>query len=134
MPKNCVFEDFPAIHKLAGAGLVSTLEDYSRFAEMLLNKVKTNSTFALMNRPYKIIDISPYNQSWGLGVRVVSGKNYNYLPIGSFGWCGEYGTHFWCDPKHNITAVYMKNSKFDCKTGNKSACLFEEAVCDSLLK
>ena len=43
MPKNCVFEDFPATHKLAGAGLVSTVEDYSQFAEMLLNKVKTVS-------------------------------------------------------------------------------------------
>ena len=133
MPEGCIFEDFSATHKLAGAGLVSTLEDYSHFAEMLLNKVKTNRIFALMNRPYKIIDIPPYDQSWGLGVRVISGKNYNYLPVGSFGLSGEYGTHFWCDPKHNITAVYMKNSKFDGGAGNKSACSFEEAVCNAIL-
>lgn len=133
MPKNCIFEDFPATRKLAGAGLVSTVDDYSKFAEMLLNKVKTNRTFALINRPYKIIDNPPYDQSWGLGVRVISGRNYNCLPVGSFGWGGEYGTHFLCDPKHNITAVYMKNSKYDYGIGNNSACRFEEAVCDAIL-
>ena len=61
MPQDCVFEDFPTTYKLSGAGLVSTLEDYSHFAEILLKKVKTNRIFALMNRPYKIIDIPPYD-------------------------------------------------------------------------
>ena len=125
MYKNCIFEDFPASHKLAGAGLVSTLEDYSHFAEMLLNKVKTNRIFVLMNWPYKIIDTPPYNQSRALRVRVISGENYNYLPVGSFGLGGEYGTHFWCVPRHNIAAVYMKNSKFDGGEINKSASMWK---------
>lgn len=39
IPNGCVFENFPETHKLAGAGLVSTLDDYINFANMLLRKV-----------------------------------------------------------------------------------------------
>lgn len=63
-----------------------------------------------MNRPYKIIDVLPYDQSWGLGVRVIPGKNYNYLPVGSFGWSGEYGTHFWCDPIGALLFLLSKDA------------------------
>lgn len=37
---NCIFEDFPCTHYLGGAGLVSTLEDYLKFAQMLLHQGK----------------------------------------------------------------------------------------------
>ena len=131
MPEGCVFETFPATHKLAGAGLVSTLEDYSNFAEALLNKVKENKTFAMLAKPYKPIGDPTFNQSWGLGVRVVTKDTYPYLPVGSYGWSGAYGSHFWCDPHNNITAVYMKNSKIDGGAGNQSAQRFEKAVYDS---
>ena len=40
---NYVFSDFPCTHYLGGAGLVSTLYDYSNFAKMLLNKGKTQT-------------------------------------------------------------------------------------------
>lgn len=39
IPNGCVFENFPETHKLAGAGLVSTLDDYINFVNMLLRKV-----------------------------------------------------------------------------------------------
>ena len=75
-----------------------------------------------------------YEQGWGLGVRVITSETYPHLPVRSFGWSGAYGSHFWCDPENNITAVYMKNSRIDGGAGNISACRFEEAVYTSLLK
>ena len=39
--ENCVFVDYPCTHYLGGAGLVSTLSDYLKFAKMLLNNGKT---------------------------------------------------------------------------------------------
>lgn len=129
MPSGCVFETFPSTHKLAGAGLVSTLEDYAKFAQMLLKKVKENKTFEMLAKAYKPM---ASNQNWGLGVRVITKDTYPYLPIGTFGWSGAYGSHFWCDPENNITAVYMKNSMIDGGAGNKSACRFEEAVYSTL--
>ena len=41
MKENCVFIDYPCTHYLGGAGLVSTLDDYLKFAKMLLNNGKT---------------------------------------------------------------------------------------------
>ncbi|MBO5060471.1 MAG: beta-lactamase family protein [Clostridia bacterium] len=138
--ENCVFEDFPCSHKLAGAGLASTLTDYSRFAEMLLNKGKTNKTqivseetFNLLCVPHVPSDIMPGNQRWGLSVRVITDDTYGTLPVGAYGWSGAYGSHFWIDPKNKITAVFMKNSGFDGGAGNKSACRFEKAVHDALM-
>ena len=137
---GCVFENFPYRHKLAGAGLVSTLTDYSNFAQMLLNKGKiskkqiiSEDTFNLLCVPYVPYEIMPGNERWGLGVRVVTSENHKYLPIGSYGWSGAYGTHFWCDYENNISAVYMKNSKVDGGAYNKSACRFEKAVYDAMI-
>ena len=128
MQKGCLFESLPATHKLAGAGLVATLDDYSNFAEKLLKIVKENKTFAMLAKAYKPIGDSTSNQSWGLGVRVITKETYPYLPVGSYGLSGAYGSHFWCDPENNITAVYMKNLKIDGGAGNKSAQRFEKAV------
>lgn len=135
---GCVFGQFPCEHKLAGAGLVSTINDYSHFAQMLLNEGMINNkqilsyeTFKLMTNAYVPTNIMPGNENWGLGVRVITDESYGLLPVGSFGWSGAYGTHFWIDPSNNAYAVFMKNSQFDGGSGNKSACRFEEAVHNS---
>lgn len=121
---------------MAGGGLVSTAEDYSLFAQMLLNdgvgdngaRVLSEEMIELMRTPWISKDIMPGNQQWGLGVRVITSDNYKYLPVGSFGWSGAFGTHFWIDPTNKITAVYMKNSQYDGGSGAKTAKAFEENV------
>ncbi len=140
MIENRVFSVFPCTHYLGGAGLVSTLEDYSKFAKMLLNKGKTptkqiicEDTFRLLHTPFVSEDIMPGNERWGLGVRVIVSEDYGDLPVGAFGWSGAYGTHFWIDPTNNIAAVYMKNSLFDGGAANESARNFEKAVRESLI-
>lgn len=136
---GCIFNDFPYRHKLGGAGLVSTLPDYAKFAKMLLGRGKfedktivSEETFALMPKSYVPYELMPWTNNWGLGVRVVSDSGYKPLPVGCFGWSGAYGPHFWIDPENQITAVFMKNSRFDGGSGNSSACRFEEAVMKSL--
>ncbi len=140
MADDSVFSDFPKTHYLGGAGLVSTLADYARFAAMLLNKGKTEGkqligedTLRLMCTPFVPEEIMPSSERWGLGVRVIVRENYENLPLGAFGWSGAYGTHFWIDPVNNIAAVYMKNSLVDGGAGNESARNFEKAVNDSLV-
>ena len=133
MPKNCVFENVPTTHSLGGAGFVSSLKDYAAFAGMLLNKGKINENrvitekaVALLSSPQVPESIMPGNWRWGLGMRVITGENYKYLPVGAFGWSGAYGTHFWVDPVNNIAAVYMKNSKYDGGSGAVTAYNFEK--------
>ena len=53
------------------------------------------------------------------------------MPVGTFGWSGAYGSHFWGDPLNQVAAVFMKNSLFDGGAANESARNFEKAVNDS---
>ena len=136
---NCVFCDIPCTHYLGGAGLISTLSDYAKFARMLLDRGKTDtkqilseSTLQLMSSPQVSEQIMPGHTKWGLGVRVIVDKHPT-LPIGSYGWSGAWGTHFWIDPENDIAAVYMKNSLFDGGASNESAVLFEKAVYESFV-
>lgn len=134
MKENCVFEWWPCTHTLGGAGLFSTLDDYSAFAEMLLNHGVTKNgkrllreqTAKLMYAP--VIQIKDDYCSWGLGVRVVTDERYPFAPKGIYGWSGAYGSHFWVDPTNKITAVFMKNSKYDGGASNQSSRRFEGAV------
>ena len=133
MADGCIFEDIPCSHYLGGAGLISSIYDYGNFAKMLLNKGKTESRqllreeiFDLISTPQVSEKIMPGNTRWGLGVRVIVDNTYPYLPKGSFGWSGAYGSHFWINPTDNVFAVFMKNSKHDGGAGNSSAVEFEK--------
>ena len=137
---GCVVDDYPVTHPLGGSGLVSTISDYVKFAEMLLNKGMTDNgrilkpewieKMATAQLPEELMS-KEVNQ--GLGVRVITGDGYPWLPVGAFGWSGAYGTHFWVDPVNQITAVYMKNSKYDGGSGAKTARNFEEDVFLSII-
>ena len=138
MEAGCVFGEFPCTHYLGGAGLFSTLADYGKFAQMLLEEGQSESgpllskqTFALMKTPAVTRSIMPGTERWGLGVRVITDAAYPHLPAGTFGWSGAYGTHFWVDPQNRITAVYMKNSLTDGGAAHESARNFEQAVHDA---
>ena len=138
MKENCIFVDYPCTHYLGGAGLVSTLSDYSKFAKMLLNNGKTpkkqilsEETFRLLHTPFVSEEIMPSYERWGLGVRVIVTEECKTLPVGAFGWSGAYGSHFWIDPTNKVAAVFMKNSHFDGGSANESARNFEKAVNDS---
>lgn len=139
-PRENIFEAFPCTHYLGGAGLASTLDDYLLFAKLLLNKgsingkrLITEETFLMMCAPYVPKEIMAGNERWGLGVRVITESEYPFLEVGTFGWSGAYGSHFWIDPKNNIAAVFMKNSLVDGGAGNRSAQNFEKAVKESLI-
>lgn len=138
MKKGCVFGNVPVTHYLGGAGLISSLGDYTSFARMLLNKGVINGNRIISEKAVKLIStpqvpesIMPGNERWGLGVRVITSENYRFLPVGAFGWSGAYGTHFWIDPVNSIAAVYMKNSMFDGGSGAVTAANFEKDVFNS---
>ena len=127
MKEGCVFGNYPCTHFLGGAGLFSTLPDYSRFAEMLLrggeidgNRILTEESVRYIGTPKVPETIMGPRERWGLAVRVIVGEHC--MTKGCFGWSGAYGTHFWVDPENRIVAVYLKNCSYDggagCKTGN----------------
>lgn len=136
--KDCVFWSVPTTHTLGGAGLVSTIADYRNFATMLLSgeifgkRILSENAICEMSRRQLSESVNTSFDVWGLGVRVVADESYRRLPVGSFGWSGAFGTHFWVDRKNMITAIYMKNSLYDGGSGAVTAANFESDVTASL--
>ncbi len=139
---NHTFEGFPLSYTCAGAGLVGSIEDYFKFAEMLRQggsyngvQIVSPELFPLLYRKYVPMEYMAEGvpHSWGLGVRVTVGDDY--LPDGCYGWSGAYGTHFWIDPENQITAIYMKNNRWhDSHGGGMTAIKFEKDVMNSFSK
>ncbi len=137
--EGCNFNDFPRSHRLGGAGLVSTVKDYANFAQMLLNKGTFNGKQIVSEKGIEQMQTNQVADGimrgswrWGLGVRIEIA--HSFLPHGLFGWSGAFGSHFWIDPENEITAVYMKNSRYDGGAWNVTAVNFEKDVYDSLIK
>ncbi|MCQ2431997.1 MAG: beta-lactamase family protein, partial [Clostridia bacterium] len=131
-----VYEGFPLTYTRAGGGSMGSLDAYCRFAEFLRRGGELDGVRLLspelcskLSTPWIPDGIPGRNptESWGLGVRVI--VHDAHLPVGSFGWSGAYGTHFWIDPENEITAVFMKNSfHYDAGGGGRSGVQFESDV------
>jgi CubicO group peptidase (beta-lactamase class C family) len=103
-----------------GAGLVSTAQDYARFAQMLLNKGELDGARILSPKTIELMTTSHTNDlpagtaggpgsNWGLGFRITTdlGATQQLGSEGMYGWSGIYGTFFWVDPKERLVAVMM---------------------------
>lgn len=139
--ENCVFEEYPCTHFMGGAGLFSSLDDYLNFAQMLLNKGVFNGKRIISEESVKRLktpivpeSVQPGNQRWSLGMRVVVKEEYaEGLQVGTYGWSGAYGSHFWIDDANQVTAVYMKNSRFDGGDRARTILNFEKDVSSALV-
>ena len=139
-----IYGNNPLTYYAGGAGLLSTAEDYSLFAEMLLNRglasngrrVIGEETLRHMYTPYcpiEFMDVPTQKTgvTWALGVRLFTNDD-GKLPKGTFGWSGAYGTHFWVDPVNRITAIYMRNSDSNGGAGAETAENFETDILSCL--
>jgi CubicO group peptidase (beta-lactamase class C family) len=103
-------------------GIVSTAEDYWRFAQMLLNGGELNGKRILspqvvhyMTRdhlgsiPIGRADDRPLGIGFGLGFAVMKDPAAaGYMSSeGTFYWAGAADTHFWVDPKEDMVVVVM---------------------------
>ena len=98
----------PAFPSGAG-GLVSTVDDYLTFGQMLLNQGKHGST-RILSRPSveaMTTDQLTAGQSWGFGVSVVTKRDDVAAVPGRFGWDGGLGTSWSSDPKEDMVAILM---------------------------
>jgi CubicO group peptidase (beta-lactamase class C family) len=108
-----------------GGGMVSTIGDYARFAQMVLNggtldgrRYLSPKTIAYMGSnhigPGSGVVPGPYylpgpGFGFGLGfaVRTEAGVSPAEGSIGEMNWSGAGGTTFWIDPKENMFVVFM---------------------------
>ena len=85
----------------------------------------------LLHTPHVSSEIMPGPMRWGLGVRVIVDESYKELSVGTYGWSGAFGTHFWVDPENEMFAIFLKNSRIDGGSETKSGKNFEKAVYNS---
>jgi CubicO group peptidase (beta-lactamase class C family) len=99
-------------------GLYSTAEDYLPLGIMLAGggemsgkRLLSRKTVEMMSAAH-VPDTLPgrsAGEGYGLSVRVVTNHaaGGTMLSDGTFGWSGAQGTHFFVDPKEELTAVLM---------------------------
>ncbi|QKJ29754.1 beta-lactamase family protein [Mucilaginibacter mali] len=127
LEKETKYFPYPAIQNYfaGGAGLVSTAADYSRFAQMLLNRGQLDGRRILSP---KTIDLMTSNSIGGLliftptsthngimgdkfglgfGLRIKDSQFNELESIGQFGWDGAFYTRFWVDPKEQVVGVFL---------------------------
>ena len=106
-----------------GYGLTSTLDDYMRFANMLVNEGQLDSITILQPETVKLmatnhLDENIEERSWlpskgqvGFGVDFAvrlsppASADENNGMVGEFFWDGAASTLFWVDPVNKLTAV-----------------------------
>lgn len=115
----------PALQS-GSSGLVSTVLDYFRFAQMLLSggtwrgrRLLSPQSVDTMRQNQLPRHLLPYRMPWphvarytqgcgfGFGVRVVLDVEQWGVPgsVGEFGWAGAANTYLWIDPAEEVVAL-----------------------------
>nr|AWM08472.1 serine hydrolase [Bradyrhizobium symbiodeficiens] len=114
----------PVTWESGGGGMVGTISDYARFAQMLLNggtyegrRYLQPETIALMASDHigpetKIARDQNYypggNSGFGLGFAVrTSVPSGTSWPLGEYRWDGVGGTFFFIDPEDDLFGIFM---------------------------
>ena len=112
----------PAFPSGAG-GLVSTIDDYLAFSQMMLAlgkrgnerllsrlSIETMTTDQLTPEQKAVSSLVPGffdSHGWGFGVSVITRRDDIAAVPGRYGWDGATGTSWYCDPRENMITILM---------------------------
>ena len=108
-----------------GEGLVSTMKDYAKFCQMLLNngelngaKIINRSSIDLMLEKHSVLEPDPFldiNDGFHFGFSVFvlndPSKDETNSSKGIYGWSGYHNTHFWVDNEKNLFGLFMTRAR-----------------------
>lgn len=130
--------DTPPAFCGGGGGLISTADDYLKFARMLLNKGELEGrrylkpeTVALMctnrltpeQRAIPFLGVIPMwdGMGFGLGVSIIDHpEKLGFLGLGAkgaFGWPGAFGTWWQADPANDLVILYLVQNSVPLEPG-----------------
>ena len=120
MDQNPAFES-------GGAGLVSTVDDYAKFAKMLMNQGTLDGTQTLRPKTVSFLTSASLTaeqqksfDSWGqlgysygnfMRVSKDPSQSANLGSLGEYGWDGWLGCYFINCPKDDLTFIFMMQKK-----------------------
>ena len=115
-----------------GEGLVSTMSDFSKFCEMLVNNGLYNDQQIISKKSIKIMtdkytngypdpnepNVFPDYEGNYMGFTFVVSENPEIdgsgAGKGTYGWSGYHNTHFWIDPQNKTYGLFMSRAiEFD---------------------
>lgn len=118
----------PPTFESGGAGLVSTVQDYSRFALMLANGGTLDGARILGRKTVDYLATPQLTREQALSYNwdALTGYSYGNLmrslvdpakaasngSIGEYGWDGWTGNYFFIDPKEDLIMIYMIQRAF----------------------
>jgi CubicO group peptidase (beta-lactamase class C family) len=103
-----------------GGGLISTVDDYLAFCQMMLDKGRCGRE-RILSRPSVELMTSDHltpdqkagaeiffgdSKGWGFGVAVTTRRD-NLWAVGRYGWDGGFGTSGYCDPAEELVGILM---------------------------
>jgi len=113
----------PPTFESGGAGLVTTINDYSKFALMLLNGGIYEGTHILGRKTVDFLSQNQLDEAQQASFNWDSLKGYGYGnlmrvmiskseastngSLGEFGWDGWTGNYFFVDPEEKLIMLYM---------------------------
>jgi CubicO group peptidase (beta-lactamase class C family) len=120
-------ESAQPVFEAGGGGLISTADDYLKFARMLLGKGEVDGVRLLKTETVEMMAQSrlteaqraipfmgmPFwmSQTFGLGLSVVQNAEMHAWmgagSAGSYGWPGAFGTWWQADPAEELIAIYL---------------------------
>lgn len=104
----------PHTYFSGGAGLVSTITDYARFLQMMLNGGELGGVRILGRKTVELMTVNHVGdlmgaQGFGLGFSVLRdlGRSSELGSVGQYGWGGFFFTNFFVDPKEQVVGLFM---------------------------
>lgn len=107
----------PRSYFSGGAGLVSTISDYTRFLQALLNGGELEGTRLLSRKTVEMMtvnhigDLDTLTPGYGFGLGFSfhegAGVSGHIESIGTYAWGGFFYTDFWVDPQEQMIGVFM---------------------------
>jgi CubicO group peptidase (beta-lactamase class C family) len=122
----------PPAFPSGGAGLVSTVDDYLAFGQMMLDQGKHGSERILSRLSVEVMttdQLTPEQKvgsdlaagffgshGWGFGVAMVTRRDDVAAVPGQFGWDGGLGTSWRSDPKEEMVGILMTQRAWESPT------------------
>jgi CubicO group peptidase (beta-lactamase class C family) len=122
----------PPAFPSGGAGLVSTVDDYLAFGQMMLDQGKHGSERILSRLSVEVMttdQLTPEQKvgsdlaagffdshGWGFGVSMVTRRDGVAAVPGQYGWDGGLGTSWRSDPKEEMVGILMTQRAWESPT------------------
>lgn len=114
----------PQTYFSGGSGLVSTIDDYAKFSQMMLNGGELNGVRLLGRKTVELMTQNSIGDDYilwhddfgdkfgyGFGIRTRRGQYDQLESLGTYTWGGIFYTRFWIDPVEDMITIFL--SQFD---------------------